>query len=43
MAKLKDLKLGACFESESKTDKGNEKGKHIIDVEPSSTVATTKI
>lgn len=26
-----------------KTNKGNDKGKHIIDVEPSSIVATTEI
>ena len=33
----------ACSDSESKFDKGNEKGKHIIDAEPNVTVATPKI
>ena len=33
----------ACFESKSKPDKGNEKGKQIIDAEPNATVATIKI
>ena len=35
--------LDACSNSESEPDKGNEKGKHIIDVEPNATVATMKI
>ena len=33
----------ACSESESEPNKGNEKGKLIIDVEPNTTVANTKI
>ena len=33
----------ACFDSESEPDKGNDKGKQIIDVNPNATVATTKI
>ena len=33
----------ACFDSESETDKVNDKRKQIIDVEPNATVATTKI
>ena len=43
MAKLKAYKSDACSESESKTDKGNDKGKQIIDADPSATVATAKI
>ena len=33
----------ACFDSESEPDKVNDKGKQIIDADPSGTVATTKI
>ena len=33
----------ACSDSESEPDKVNDKGKQIIDAEPNSTVATTKI
>ena len=33
----------ACFASKSEPDKGNEKGKHIIDAEPNAIVATTKV
>jgi len=40
MAKLKVSELDACSECESEPDKGNDKGKHIIDVEPN---ATTKV
>ena len=35
--------LNACSDSELESDKGNDKGKHIIDAEPNSTVATAKI
>ena len=40
---LKILESDACSDSESKPKKRNDKGKQIIDVEPSATVATTKI
>ena len=40
---LKALKSNACYDSESKPDKGNEKGRHIIDAEHNATIATTKI
>ena len=43
MVELKASESNACYDSKSETDKGNDKGKHIIDVEPSATVATTKI
>ena len=33
----------ACSDSELEPDKGNEKGKQIIDANPNATVATTKI
>ena len=33
----------ACSDSKSKPEKGNEKGKKIIDVKPNATVATAKI
>ena len=35
--------LDACSDSESEPDKGNDRGKHIIDAEPNATVATAKI
>ena len=40
---LKASKSDACSNSESEPDKGNDKGKQIIDVEPNATIATTKI
>eukprot|EP00253_Pinus_taeda_P016363 PITA_16363 len=43
VAKLKDSESDACSNSESKPDKGNEKGRQIIDAEPNSTIATMKI
>jgi len=43
VAKLKSLESNACSDSESKPNKRNEKWKHIIDAEPSATIATTKI
>jgi hypothetical protein len=43
VAELKASESDACSDSESEPDKGNDKGKQIIDVEPSATVATTKI
>ena len=33
----------ACYDSKSELDRGNDKGKKIIDAEPSATVAITKI
>ena len=43
MVELKASELDACSHSESKPDKGNDKGKHIIEAEPSATFSTTKI
>ena len=43
MPKLKASKSDACSNSESETDKGNDKRKKIIDAEPSATIATAKI
>jgi hypothetical protein len=43
VAELKASKSDACSDSESEPDKGNEKGKQIIDAEPSATISTTKI
>eukprot|EP00253_Pinus_taeda_P002175 PITA_02175 len=43
VAELKVSKSDACSDSESEPDKGYEKGKQIIDADPSATVATAKI
>lgn len=43
MAKLKASKLDTCSNIDLELDKGNGKVKQIIDLEPSTTVATTKI
>jgi len=43
VAELKVWELDACSDFESEPDKGNDKGKQIIDAEPNATVATTKI
>jgi hypothetical protein len=40
---LKASELDACSDFESEPDKGNDRGKQIIDAEPNTTVATTKI
>jgi hypothetical protein len=40
---LKDSESDACSDSESKPNKGNDRGKQIIDAEPNTTVATMKI
>ena len=40
---MKAFESDACSESESEHDKGNNKGKKIIDAEPSATIATTKV
>jgi hypothetical protein len=42
-AELKASESDACSESESKPDKGNDRGKKIIDADPNDTIATTKI
>ena len=43
VSELKASESDACSNSESEPDKGNDRGKQIINVEPSATVATTKI
>ena len=43
VAEMRAFESDAWSESESGPDKGNDKGKQIIDAEPNATVATTKI
>ena len=43
VAEMRSSESDACFDFESEPDKGNDKGKQIIDAEPNATVATTKI
>ena len=43
VAEMRAFESDACSDSESKPDKGNDKGKQIIDAEPNATVATVKI
>ena len=43
VAELKVSESDACSDSESEPEKGNEKGKQIIDADPSATIATAKI
>jgi len=43
VVELKASESDPCSDPKSKPDKGNDKGKKIIDMEPSATVATTKI
>ena len=43
VAELKYYESNAYFDSELEPDKGNDKGKQIIDAKPSATMATTKI
>ena len=43
MAELKVSESDACFDNESELDKGNDKGKQIIDADPNATIATAKI
>ena len=43
MTELKASKSYACFDTQSKLDKGNDKGNQIIDAEPNAIGATTKI
>ena len=40
---MKASESDACSESESKPDKGSEKGKKIINAEPNAIISTTKI
>ena len=40
---LKASESDACSDSELEPNKGNEKGNKIINMEPSATMATTKI
>ena len=43
VAELKAFKLDACSNFELEPNKGNDKGKQIINAEPNAIVATTKI
>ncbi len=43
VVELKASELDACSEFELEPNKGNDKGKQIIDAEPNATVATMKI
>jgi hypothetical protein len=43
VADLKASESDACSESESDPNKGNDRGKPIIDAEPNATIATMKI
>ena len=40
---MKPSKLDVCSDSKLEPDNENEKGKQIINVEPNTTVSTTKI
>jgi len=43
VVELKAYELDACSESDSEIDKGNDKGKHIVDVKPCAIISTTNI
>ena len=43
VAEMRASEVDACSDSESEPEKGNDKGKQIIDAEPNATVATAKI
>jgi hypothetical protein len=43
VAKLKASESDAFSESESEPDKGNDRGKQIIEADPNATIATMKI
>ena len=43
VTKLKASESDACSDPESEPDKGNDKGKQIIDMEPSTIVAIAKV
>ena len=40
VAEMRASESDACFNSESKIDKGNDNGKQIIDAEPNTTIST---
>jgi len=40
---LKASESDACFDTESEPNKGNGKGKQIIDAEPNTTIAIAKV
>jgi hypothetical protein len=40
---LKASESDACSDSELEPDKGNDRGKHIIDADPNTTISTMKI
>ena len=43
VVEIKASELDAYSDTESEPEKGNDRGKKIIDVEPNTTIATTKI
>jgi hypothetical protein len=43
LAEMKASESDACFDIELEPEKGNDRGKQIIDVDPNATVSTTKI
>ena len=43
MAEIKDYESDAYFYIESEPKKGNDRGKNIINADPNTTIATTKI
>ena len=43
MVDLKVPESDACSDSESEPDKGNDKGKQIVDAEPNATISTANI
>ena len=43
MAEIKAFESDAYSDIESEPEKGNDRGKNIIDAEPNSTISTTKI
>ena len=40
---MRAFESDVCSDTESKPEKGNDRGKQIINAEPNATVATTKI
>ena len=42
VAEMRAFELDACSDSELELDKGNDKGKQIIDAKPNGTVATRR-
>ena len=43
MAEIKDSKLDVYSDTESEPEKGNDRGKKIIDPDPNTTISTMKI